>query len=88
MSSRGATPGLHHRTGTQGSFPQNLSLASRAKRTQSFNRDYVSWKNERTNKHERMIVDNLVVSKITKVFSIGSICHTSLFNCAEICHRV
>ena len=48
MSSRGATPGLHHRTGTQGSFPQNLSLASRAKRTQSFNRDYVSWKNEQT----------------------------------------
>ncbi len=43
MSSRGATPGLYHRTGTQGSFHQTLSLSSRVKRTQSFNRDYVSF---------------------------------------------
>jgi hypothetical protein len=41
MSSRGATPGLHHRTGTQGSSHQQISLSNRAKRTQSFNRDYV-----------------------------------------------
>jgi len=41
MSSRGATPGLYHRTGTQLSPYQQLSLSVRAKRTQSFNREYV-----------------------------------------------
>lgn len=42
MSSRGATPGVHHRTGTQASLYQQISLPLRAKRTQSFNQDYVS----------------------------------------------
>ncbi len=41
MSSRGATPGLHHRTGTQGSSHHQISLPSRMKHTQSFDRDYV-----------------------------------------------
>jgi len=47
MSSRGATPGLHHRTGTQASSHQQLSLSIRAKRTQSFNREYVSFNIEK-----------------------------------------
>lgn len=48
MSSRGATPGLHHRTGTQSSFQQAIPLASRAKRGLSFNRDYVRLKDSQT----------------------------------------
>jgi hypothetical protein len=47
MSSRGATPGLYHRTGTQGSFHPQSSLTVRGKRTQSFNRDYVSLERNR-----------------------------------------
>jgi hypothetical protein len=43
MSSRGATPGLYHRTGTQTSFYQQISVPVRTKRGVSFNRDYVSF---------------------------------------------
>lgn len=41
MSSRGVTPGSYHRTGTQGSFYQQLGLTVRSKRGLSVNRDYV-----------------------------------------------
>lgn len=41
MSSRGATPGLHHRTGTQGSLHLPYSLQTRSKRSRSFHRDEV-----------------------------------------------
>jgi hypothetical protein len=41
MSSRGVTPGSYHRTGTQGSFYQQLGLPVRSKRGLSVNRDYV-----------------------------------------------
>jgi hypothetical protein len=44
MSSRGGTPGLYHRTGTQGSSYQQIALPVRVKRTQSFSRDYVRLK--------------------------------------------
>jgi hypothetical protein len=42
MSSRGGTPSLYHRTGTQNSFYQQLSVPVRTKRAVSFSRDYVS----------------------------------------------
>jgi len=44
MSSRGATPGLHHRTGTQGSLHRPYSLAIRSKRSRSFHRDEVKFR--------------------------------------------
>ncbi|CAF2874434.1 unnamed protein product [Rotaria sp. Silwood2] len=83
MSSRDATPSLYHRTGTQGSFYQQLVLPARTKRGQSFNRDYL---HKKLWKFFRLVRYAVRVCLIVRKYAIDSLRKSGeqLYNNSEI----
>lgn len=87
MSSRGATPGLHHRTGTQGSLHLSIAVPVRPRYGPSADRNYASDSED----HQMTGKDwsfNLVLRENEEIYSIGSPLRSGMLDHSKVRHRI